>query len=84
MSTVFITGATGYISKRLTKQLLQRGHGVIALVRKGSENKVVACGETVVANPFDPDSFHSSIPKGCICSTARPFPSFAKESKTVP
>jgi nucleoside-diphosphate-sugar epimerase len=41
MKTVFITGATGYIDKRLTKQLLQCGHRVIALVRKGSVNKVV-------------------------------------------
>ena len=66
MKTVFITGATGYIGKRLTKQLLQRGHWVIALVRKGSENKVVANTETVVADPFDPSSFHSFIPKGCV------------------
>ncbi|MGZ8557144.1 MAG: ester cyclase [Chitinophagaceae bacterium] len=33
MKTIFITAGTGYIGKRLTKQLLQRGHRVIAMVR---------------------------------------------------
>jgi uncharacterized protein YbjT (DUF2867 family) len=66
MKTVFITGATGYIGKRLTKQLLQKGHKVIVLVRKGSEHKVVAGAEIVTADPFDPNSFRSSIPKGSV------------------
>ena len=63
MKTGFITGATGCVGKRLTKQLFQRKHRVIALVRKGSEHKVVAGAEIVVADPFDPNSFQSSIPK---------------------
>ena len=66
MKTVFITGATGYIGKRLTKLLLQRGHKVIALVRKGSEYKVVAGAAIVAADPFDPNSFQSFIPKGSV------------------
>ena len=66
MKTVFITGATGYIGKRLTKQLLQKGHKVIVLVRKGSEHKVVAGAAIVTADPFDPNSFQSSIPKGSV------------------
>lgn len=66
MKTVFITGATGYIGKRLTKQLLLRGHKVIALVRKGSEQKVVAGAAIVTADPLDPGSFQSFIPKGAV------------------
>ena len=66
MKDVFITGATGYIGKRLTKQLLQRGHRVIALVRKGSEHKVVKGAEIVIADPFDPGSFQSFIPKSAV------------------
>lgn len=66
MKDVFITGATGYIGKRLTKQLLQRGHRVKALIRKGSEHKVVKGAGIVIADPFDPGSFQSSIPKNAV------------------
>jgi len=66
MKDVFITGATGYIGKRLKKQLLHRGHRVIALVRKGSEHKVVQGAEILIADPFDPGSFQSSIPKNAV------------------
>ena len=66
MATVFITGSTGYIGRRLIMQLLQRNHKVIALVRKGSENKVCAGAETVVADPFDANSFQQFIPKNSV------------------
>lgn len=66
MQTVFITGATGYIGKRLTKQLLQQGHKVIALVRKGSEHKVQTGAETVIADPFDAHSFQPVVPKNSV------------------
>jgi uncharacterized protein YbjT (DUF2867 family) len=64
--TIFITGATGYIGKRLTNLLLQRGHSVIALVRKGSEHKVPAGAKTIVADPFDATSFQYQISKDSI------------------
>lgn len=87
MKTIFITGATGYIGKRLTKLLLQKGYKVIALVRKGSEHKVVAGAEVVVANPFDPNTFKSSIPKGAVfiqlLGVAHPSPKKAKEFKEI-
>ena len=87
MKTVFITGATGYIGKRLTKQLLQRGHRVIALVRKGSENKIVAGAETVVADPFDSVSFYSFIPKSSVfvqlLGVSNPSPKKAKQFKEI-
>lgn len=66
MKEVFITGATGYIGKRLTEQLLQRGYRVIALVRKGSEHKLVTGAEIVIADPFDPGSFQSFVPKNAV------------------
>jgi len=40
MQTVFITGGTGYMGKRLIKRLLERKYQVKALVRKGSEGKI--------------------------------------------
>lgn len=66
MNTVFVTGGTGYIGSRLIKKLLLRGRHVIALVRKGSENKVRPGTQIVVGNPFDPQSFQQQIPAGSI------------------
>lgn len=38
---VFITGATGYIGRVLIPRLFERGHHVRALVRRGSEQKLL-------------------------------------------
>ena len=87
MKTVFITGATGYIGQRLTKQLLRRGHHVIALVRKGSEQKLAAGVQAVIANPFDNASFQSSIPKDSVfvqlLGVAHPSPKKANQFKEI-
>jgi nucleoside-diphosphate-sugar epimerase len=64
--TVFISGATGYMGKRLVRRLLERGHKVIALVRKGSEYKVPAGAEIIIADPFDANSFQLLIPRGSV------------------
>ncbi len=66
MIPVFITGATGYIGRRLTRNLLEQGYRVIALVRKGSEAKVIPGAEIISADPFDPAAFSSGIPRGAI------------------
>ena len=50
---VFIVGGTGYIGSRLIPRLLARGHVVCALARPGSEARVPAGCETIVADPFD-------------------------------
>ncbi len=87
MHTVFITGATGYIGKRLTKQLLQREHKVIALVRKGSEQKVAPGAGVVVADPFDTATFQSFIPKGAVfvqlLGVPHPSPKKAKQFREI-
>lgn len=66
MKTVFITGATGYMGKRLIRQLLLRKHRVIALIRKGSESKVPAGAEIVMANAFDAITFQNHIPANSV------------------
>jgi uncharacterized protein YbjT (DUF2867 family) len=84
---VFISGATGYIGSRRTKKLLQRGHKVIALVRKGSEHKVAAGAEAIVANPFDANSFISVIPKDAVfvqlLGVSHPSPKKAQQFKEI-
>ncbi|GMT50287.1 MAG: hypothetical protein IEMM0008_1826 [bacterium] len=37
---VFITGGTGYVGQKVIPALLRKGHEVICLVRKGSEDKL--------------------------------------------
>ncbi len=87
MKTVFITGATGYIGKRLTKLLLRRGHKVIALVRKGSEHKVITGAQAVIADPFNAASFQSSIPEGAVfvqlLGVPHPSPKKAQQFKEI-
>lgn len=54
------------MGKRLIKRLLERKYQVKALVRKGSEGKIPAGVETVVANPFDATLFEKNIPGGAV------------------
>jgi uncharacterized protein YbjT (DUF2867 family) len=66
LKTIFITGGTGYIGTRLIKKLIDRGHEVCALVRKGSENKVPTGAKIVVSDPFNPGSFQHAIPERAV------------------
>jgi uncharacterized protein YbjT (DUF2867 family) len=64
MPVVYISGGTGYIGSRLIRILLQKKISVIALVRDGSEKKLPSGVDAIVADPFSPESFASTIPKG--------------------
>lgn len=58
---VFITGGTGYMGSRLIPVLLQRGHHVRALVRKGSEDKLPPSGVAVIGDALDQRTFAERI-----------------------
>ena len=58
---VFITGGTGYIGTGLIPVLLERGHGVRALVRPGSKAKLPAACEVVSGNELDANSYRQLI-----------------------
>ena len=62
--SVFVTGGTGYIGRRVVEALGARGHRVRALVRRGSERKVPAGCEIVVGDPFDRATFVHSVATG--------------------
>ena len=87
MKAVFITGATGYIGKRLVKLLLNNNRRVIALTRAGSEHKVPAGAEVVIGNPFDAATFQQYVPAGCVfiqlLGVAHPSPKKAKQFKEI-
>jgi uncharacterized protein YbjT (DUF2867 family) len=57
---VFVTGSTGFMGRALTKLLVERGHRVRALVRRGSEKKAPAGCEVVVGDPLDASTFASA------------------------
>jgi nucleoside-diphosphate-sugar epimerase len=62
MPRVFVTGGTGYIGRRLIAVLLQRGHPVRALVRRGSERKLPpGCDDVVFGNPLARRTFELAI-----------------------
>jgi uncharacterized protein YbjT (DUF2867 family) len=54
---VFVTGATGYIGRYLVPELLRRGHTVRALIRPGSEKKLVGGARPVIGNALDRSTF---------------------------
>ncbi len=58
---VFITGGTGYIGRVLIPRLLESGHTVRALVRRGSEQKLPSGCESVIGNALDEASFADQV-----------------------
>lgn len=85
--SVFITGATGYMGQRLVPSLIERGHKVKTVVRKGSETKVPAGAEVVVADPLQADTYTREIAP---CDTfvhlvgvPHPSPSKAKQFRDI-
>lgn len=62
---VFVTGGTGFVGRQLCQQLCSSGHEVLALVRPGSEKKLVAHPSLVPLSIelFDPTL--SEKLKGC-------------------
>lgn len=87
MSTVFITGATGYLGRALVRSLLTRGHRVLALVRPGSEARVPPGAEIVIGDALRPDTYASAIPRGSVfvqlIGVPHPSPSKAEAFQTI-
>jgi uncharacterized protein YbjT (DUF2867 family) len=84
---IFIAGGTGYLGSRLIPLLLQRGHAVTALVRKGSENKIPADCKIVVGDALNQDSYKDSIANADtfvhLVGVAHPSPSKAELFRTI-
>jgi len=80
---VFVTGGTGYMGSRLIPILLERGHGIAALVRPGSQSKLPPGCMPVLGNALDGDSYARSM-GGCdtfvqLVGVAHPSPAKARE-----
>ena len=87
MSSVFVTGGTGYIGQRLIPELIRRGHTVRALVRDGSEKKLPAGAIAVRGNALDASTFaHQVAPSDTfvqLVGVAHPAPSKAEEFRKI-
>jgi uncharacterized protein YbjT (DUF2867 family) len=84
---VFITGGTGYIGSRLIPLLVQCGHEVKAVARKGSETKLPAGTTPVPADPLRMDSYTEQV-RGAdvfvhLIGVAHPSPAKAKEFQEI-
>ena len=62
MSSVFITGGTGYMGRHLIPALLKRGLQIRALVRSGSQGKLAPGCEPVLGEALDANSFARKVP----------------------
>ena len=59
--SVFVTGGTGFIGRRLIASLLARGHQVRALLRDGSQGKLAPGAEAVVGDPLSAASIEPHL-----------------------
>ncbi|PWT95351.1 MAG: epimerase [Bacteroidetes bacterium] len=88
MKTVFITGGSGYMGKRLIRAMLEDGRYVVkALVRKGSEGKIPEGCKIVYGDALDAQSYKGHVPPASIfihlVGVAHPSPKKKNEFKAI-
>lgn len=84
---IFVTGGTGYVGGALIRALIDRGHAVRALVRRGSETRLPTGAEPILGNALDASSFATSIAPAKtlvhLVGTPHPSPRKAREFREV-
>ena len=87
MTDIFVTGGTGYVGRRLIAELLSRGHGVRALVRPGSQDKLPRGCQPVIGDALDHATFADAVRSGetfvQLVGTPHPNPRKAAEFERV-
>ena len=87
MANVFITGASGFMGRRLAAELVARGHGVRGLVRRGSEKRLAAGCESVTGDPLDASTYQEFV-AGCdtlvhLVGVAHPSPAKREQFRSI-
>jgi uncharacterized protein YbjT (DUF2867 family) len=84
---VFLTGGTGFLGRSLATELLRRDHGVRALVRPGSESRVVTGCEIVHGDALHAETYAASIAPADtfvhLVGVSHPSPSKANEFRAI-
>jgi len=84
---VFIAGGTGYVGRSLFPVLLERGHSVYAVVRAGSERKLVPGATAVPGDVLDGSTYSRGIPPDAtfvqLVGVPHPSPSKAAQFRAV-
>ena len=85
--TVFVTGGTGYIGRRLIPKLLSGGHPVVALAREPSLGSLPAGCTPVAGDALRAETYAGSVPHGAVfvhlVGVAHPSPSKASQFLSV-
>lgn len=80
---VFVTGATGYMGRRLIPVLLESGHEVIALAREQSKSRVPPGCTVVCGNALDGNSYADLVAEADtfvqLVGVSHPSPAKARE-----
>jgi uncharacterized protein YbjT (DUF2867 family) len=84
---VFIAGGTGYLGRAHVARLVERGHEVRALVRRGSEGKLPEGCEAVAGDPLDASSFTERVAPSDtfvqLVGVPRPSPAKARQFREI-
>jgi nucleoside-diphosphate-sugar epimerase len=84
---VFITGGSGFMGRRLTQELVSRGHTVRALVRPGSEKKLAAGATPVIGDALDKASYAGAVAPADtfvhLVGVSHPIPSKAEQFRQI-
>jgi uncharacterized protein YbjT (DUF2867 family) len=87
MAFVFMTGATGFLGRNLSAELVRRGHRVRALARPGSEARIAPGCELVNGDPLDAPSYREQVAPADtfvqLVGVSHPSPAKAAEFRNV-
>jgi uncharacterized protein YbjT (DUF2867 family) len=62
MAQVFVTGASGFMGRRLCAELIRRGHSVRGLVRAAAARPLPPGCQTVTGDPLDAATYRDLVP----------------------